>query len=214
MSQVLHISLKPLKTSLCIIYSIWHQFHTKRISFLIKIQVLYFIQHGYLYIIQQGFPKFFITLSILMTLAPKSAMIMPQNGAGASPAISTTRIPRRAILGVIRSWMHLLFTILVQLPSFVYQDGSYRTPIPILFVLLNKELINIFITLSLFPFLVFLPTLLHNIFSLIVLPPFLCPLLSFLLLSPISSPCFYLSSVSFLPSVLPPFILPSWRVKR
>lgn len=37
------------------------------------------------------------TLSTRMTLAPKSASTMPQNGAGARPASSTTRIPRRAI---------------------------------------------------------------------------------------------------------------------
>jgi len=36
-----------------------------------------------------------------MTDAPKSASTIPQNGAGASPAISTTRTPRNAINAVL-----------------------------------------------------------------------------------------------------------------
>ena len=39
-----------------------------------------------------------LTLSTLITLAPKSDKIIPQNGAGASPASSMTRIPLNAIL--------------------------------------------------------------------------------------------------------------------
>src|SRR5512139_4059410 len=38
------------------------------------------------------------TRSTRTTSAPKSARIMPQNGAGARPAISTTRIPCRALM--------------------------------------------------------------------------------------------------------------------
>ena len=38
------------------------------------------------------------TLSIRVTAAPKSARSIPQNGAGASPAISMTRTPDRAAI--------------------------------------------------------------------------------------------------------------------
>ena len=42
-----------------------------------------------------------LTLSTLMTEAPKSFRISPQNGAGASPAISTTLIPFRGIIAAV-----------------------------------------------------------------------------------------------------------------
>lgn len=42
--------------------------------------------------------QIYLTLSTRITWAPKSAKIIPQNGAGAKPAISTTRIPFNAII--------------------------------------------------------------------------------------------------------------------
>jgi hypothetical protein len=54
-----------------------------------------------------------ITLSILMTLAPKSANSMPQNGAGARPTNSRTLRPFRAIFWFGFS-LFIIFVLFVQ----------------------------------------------------------------------------------------------------